>query len=226
MTIRPFFKSKIHEFSSKKSNTIEDGKRPLFFRHILQNNRPQRNTQKLFTSSNAIHYDKDKSANNGSRNINGNQKHGTKYFGSATQPRFTGSPLNNTNRFTKLFPLRKPNLLSNISVLNNTPEDRINTLSVKERALWKWANVENLDIFLQDVYNYYLGNGFYCIILEKILNICTLLFVVFVSTYMGHCVDYSKLPTSHRVSDIIIDKCYSNSITGFTKFSFGCFISS
>lgn len=213
-----FQKSKIHEFSSKKSNTIEDGKRPLFFRHILQNNRPQRNTQKLFTSSNAIHYDKDKSANNGPRNINGNQKHGTKYFGSATQPRFTGSPLNNTNRFTKLFPLRKPNLLSNISVLNNTPEDRINTLSVKERALWKWANVENLDIFLQDVYNYYLGNGFYCIILEKILNICTLLFVVFVSTYMGHCVDYSKLPTSHRVSDIIIDKCYSNSITGFTKF--------
>lgn len=163
----------------KKRNTIEDGKRPLFFRHILQNNRPQRNTQKLFTSSNAIHYDKDKSANNGSRNINGNQKHGTKYFGSATQPRFTGSPLNNTNRFTKLFPLRKPNLLSNISVLNNTPEDRINTLSVKERALWKWANVENLDIFLQDVYNYYLGNGFYCIILEKILNICTLLFCCF-----------------------------------------------
>ncbi|EJS44410.1 atg9p [Saccharomyces arboricola H-6] len=213
-----FQKGGVREFGTKKSNATEEGQRPLFFRHILQNNYPQRNTQKLFTSSKASHYENDKNLGNDFSKTNRNAKNSAKYFGGASQPRFTGSSSNHINRFTKLFPLRKPNLLNNISVLNNTPEDRINTLSVKERALWKWANVENLDMFLQDVYNYYLGNGFYCIILEKILNIGTLLFVVFISTYMGHCIDYSKLPTSHQISDIIIDKCYSTNIVGFTKF--------
>lgn len=213
-----FQKGNVRDTLSKKSNTVEEDQRPLFFRHILQNNYPQRNTQQLFTSSKTSHDDKGKNTDSAANNTNRGRKHNTKYFGSASQSRFTGSSSNQANRFTKLFPLRKPNLLNNISVLNNTPEDRINTLSVKERALWKWANVENLDMFLQDVYNYYLGNGYYCIILEKILNIGTLLFVVFISTYMGHCIDYSELPTSHQISDIIIDKCYSTNITGFTKF--------
>ncbi|CAI4057312.1 autophagy protein ATG9 SKDI_04G0950 [Saccharomyces kudriavzevii IFO 1802] len=213
-----FQKGNMRKFDSKKSNSVEENQRPLFFRHILQNNYPQRNTKKLFTSSKTSHYDKGKNLDSASGNISRNKKDSAKYFGGTSQARFAGSSSNHTNRFTKLFPLRKPNLLNNISVLNNTPEDRINTLSVKERALWKWANVENLDMFLQDVYNYYLGNGFYCIILEKILNIGTLLFVVFISTYMGHCIDYSKLPASHQISDIIIDNCYSTNITGFTKF--------
>lgn len=111
----------------------------------------------------------------------------------------------------------RPNLLNNIPSLKNTPVHRLNTLSPRERALWKWANVENLDVFLQEVYDYYLGNGFYCIVIEKILNMATLLFVVFISTYMGHCVDYSKLPSSHKFSEITIDKCYSTQITGMPK---------
>ena len=111
----------------------------------------------------------------------------------------------------------RPNLLNNIPSLKNTPMHRLNTLSPRERALWKWANVENLDVFLQEVYDYYLGNGFYCIVIEKILNMATLLFVVFISTYMGHCVDYSKLPSSHKFSEITIDKCYSTQITGMPK---------
>ncbi|KAH3902671.1 autophagy protein ATG9 SCDLUD_000254 [Saccharomycodes ludwigii] len=91
-------------------------------------------------------------------------------------------------------------------------------LSPRERALWKWANVENLDIFLQKVYNYYLGSGSLCIIVEKVLNLLTLLFVVFISTYSTHCVNYSKIPSSHKLSDILIEKCYKNEILGTTKF--------
>jgi autophagy-related protein 9 len=45
------------------------------------------------------------------------------------------------------------------------------SVSAKERALWKWANVENLDIFLQDVYVYYLGKGIYNIMLTRLLNL-------------------------------------------------------
>ena len=46
-----------------------------------------------------------------------------------------------------------------------------NSMAPKERALWMWANVENLDNFLQDVYDYYIGNGIWSIYLYRILNL-------------------------------------------------------
>lgn len=111
----------------------------------------------------------------------------------------------------------RPRLFQNFTNISRTPANKVNTLSPRERALWKWANVENLDVFLQEVYEYYLGNGFYCICIEKGLNIATLLFVVFVSTYLGYCIDYSKLPNSNKFSEVYIGKCYSTQITGVTK---------
>lgn len=58
-------------------------------------------------------------------------------------------------------------------------------LSSKQLALWKWANVENLDNYLQDVswmrmvspeadgkiYAYYTGNGIYSTLLARVLNL-------------------------------------------------------
>ena len=41
----------------------------------------------------------------------------------------------------------------------------------KDRAMWMWANVENLDNFLKEVYDYYIGNGIWCILLNRILNL-------------------------------------------------------
>lgn len=41
----------------------------------------------------------------------------------------------------------------------------------KEKALWRWANVENLDNFLKDVYDYFLGNGIWSIMLSRVLNL-------------------------------------------------------
>lgn len=43
--------------------------------------------------------------------------------------------------------------------------------SQKERALWRWANVENLDNFVKDVYVYFLENGIWCIVLGRALNL-------------------------------------------------------
>ena len=44
-------------------------------------------------------------------------------------------------------------------------------LDPKEMAMWRWANVENLDNFLKDVYDYFLGNGIWCILLSRLLNL-------------------------------------------------------
>ena len=49
--------------------------------------------------------------------------------------------------------------------------DALGILDPKERALWMWANVENLDNFLKDVYDYFLGNGIWCILLNRLLNL-------------------------------------------------------
>ncbi|KAL8942361.1 MAG: hypothetical protein Q9211_001422 [Gyalolechia sp. 1 TL-2023] len=43
--------------------------------------------------------------------------------------------------------------------------------SPRERAMWRWANVEDLDNFLRDVYEYFLGNGIWSILLSRFLNL-------------------------------------------------------
>ena len=41
----------------------------------------------------------------------------------------------------------------------------------KEKAMWRWANIENLDNFLNEVYVYFIGNGIWSITLHRILNL-------------------------------------------------------
>ena len=41
----------------------------------------------------------------------------------------------------------------------------------KKKAMWRWANVEDLDNFLKDVYVYFLGNGIWSILLTRVLNL-------------------------------------------------------
>ena len=41
----------------------------------------------------------------------------------------------------------------------------------KERAMWRWVNVSNLDNFVRDVYDYFLGNGIWCILLSRIMSL-------------------------------------------------------
>lgn len=37
--------------------------------------------------------------------------------------------------------------------------------------MWRWINVANLDAFMKEVYEYYLGSGFWCIICERVLHL-------------------------------------------------------
>jgi autophagy-related protein 9 len=41
----------------------------------------------------------------------------------------------------------------------------------KARAMWKWANVENLDNFLTQVYDYYMMKGIWSIALKRVLSL-------------------------------------------------------
>ncbi|KAI4199494.1 MAG: hypothetical protein LQ350_004560 [Teloschistes chrysophthalmus] len=80
----------------------------------------------------------------------------------------------------------------------------------RERAMWRWANVEDLDNFLRDVYDYFLGNGIWCILLSRLLNLLTLAFVVGFSTFLTSCIDFGKIRSSHTMSEILIPRCTKN----------------
>ncbi|KAG5362216.1 Autophagy-related protein 9 [Yarrowia sp. C11] len=79
----------------------------------------------------------------------------------------------------------------------------------KELALWKWANVQNLDNFFSEAYMYYTGKGLVSIILSRVLNMSTIMFVVIFSTYLGSCIDYSKIKGSRSLDEVHVDQCYA-----------------
>ncbi|CAG8436237.1 8030_t:CDS:10 [Ambispora gerdemannii] len=87
---------------------------------------------------------------------------------------------------------------------------------IYELTLWKWVNVENFDLFFEQVYSYYLGKGKYCILLSRFLNILTLAFVIGFSTFLIGCVNYSNLRPNTKISEIIEPQCISR-LSGLMK---------
>ena len=65
-----------------------------------------------------------------------------------------------------------------VPVQGNTRGRRAGFMAVdpKEKALWRWANVENLDNFLKEVYDYFLGNGIWSILLSRALSLLCVIF--------------------------------------------------
>lgn len=87
----------------------------------------------------------------------------------------------------------------------------------KKKAMWRWANVEDLDNFLKDVYTYFLGNGLWSILLSRSLNLLTFAFVVGFSTFLTNCVDYHKVRGSKSLDEILVPQCTSQ-MSGSTLF--------
>ncbi|KAF2101482.1 membrane protein Gsa14p [Rhizodiscina lignyota] len=77
----------------------------------------------------------------------------------------------------------------------------------KDKAMWKWANVQNLDKFLLEVYAYYEQKGFWSILLRKAIGLMSVAFVVAFTTFLTMCVTYSDLPKSTKLSDIMVPQC-------------------
>jgi autophagy-related protein 9 len=68
-----------------------------------------------------------------------------------------------------LHPFTQPSVASRRRPGGGLPN--LASVSPKDKAMWRWANVENLDNFLKEVYVYFLGNGIWCIILGRVLNL-------------------------------------------------------
>jgi autophagy-related protein 9 len=52
---------------------------------------------------------------------------------------------------------------------SSVPKPALLTGSPRDKALWTWLNATNLDHFMGEVYDYYMGAGIWCICLDRIL---------------------------------------------------------
>ncbi|RKP07115.1 APG9-domain-containing protein [Thamnocephalis sphaerospora] len=89
-------------------------------------------------------------------------------------------------------------------------------VSSRERAIYEWTNVDNLDTFFKRVYRYYQGKGVYCIVTSRLLSLLMLAFMIGFSTFLAGCVDYGKLSQSSTLSEAIYDSCSSH-MSGWLK---------
>lgn len=89
-------------------------------------------------------------------------------------------------------------------------DDIIRALTDKDKALYMWANIIDLDIFLRDIYQYFIGHGKTALLVSQILYLCTVAFVLAFSTFLFFCTDLSKLPISHKLADIRVPHCTRN----------------
>lgn len=93
----------------------------------------------------------------------------------------------------------------------NLHRDRL-TVPPKERALYLWANIVNMDEFLIDVYYYYRGKGFSNIIAGRVVDILILVFILSFTTFLSWGIDYdyffnrwsSNLDINLRLADLVI----------------------
>ncbi|KAK4140092.1 autophagy protein Apg9-domain-containing protein [Dichotomopilus funicola] len=79
--------------------------------------------------------------------------------------------------------------------------------NAKKKAEWRWANVSNLDNFIKDVYDYYLGNGMGCILVERALHLVNVAFIAFYLTFLSQCVNYGKFKGSKSLSEVLVPQC-------------------
>ncbi|KAK3062664.1 autophagy protein atg9, partial [Teratosphaeriaceae sp. CCFEE 6253] len=60
--------------------------------------------------------------------------------------------------------------------------------------MWQYTNAQNLDAFLLEVYQYYVGHGMWSILLSKAIGLLSELFVFGFAMFLSTCVDYEKIP--------------------------------
>ncbi|KAI5380091.1 autophagy protein atg9 [Alternaria postmessia] len=93
----------------------------------------------------------------------------------------------------------------------------------KEKAMWLWVNQTDLDNYMTEVYEYYVGCGIYSILLRRALTLAQTAFVVGFMTFLGWCIDYSKLSESNKMSQVLVPKCAAR-IHGFWIFALWLFL--
>ncbi|KAK6205360.1 autophagy-related protein 9 [Scheffersomyces amazonensis] len=95
----------------------------------------------------------------------------------------------------------------------------------KERALWLWANIINMDDFLNDMYYYYRGKGLLNIVLSKLVDLAILVFILFFTVFLKWGIRYSyffshfndRLPHL-TLGDLIIENFFWSNVPFIIKF--------
>ncbi|KAI8613524.1 autophagy protein Apg9-domain-containing protein [Chytriomyces sp. MP71] len=88
------------------------------------------------------------------------------------------------------------------------PEDEdITLLDKPARALRIWANIDNLDEFLERIYVYFQEKGFHAVILSRVCNLLILGFMIIFSTFIFSCIDHSRIHKHKQLSEVIVPQC-------------------
>lgn len=79
----------------------------------------------------------------------------------------------------------------------------------KERALYLWANIINMDEFLNDIYYYYRNKGVNNIIISKLVDLVVLVFILWFTIFLKWGINYDtfnawKLTSKITLRDLII----------------------
>ncbi|KXL45422.1 hypothetical protein M433DRAFT_537478 [Acidomyces richmondensis BFW] len=82
--------------------------------------------------------------------------------------------------------------------------------SPQAAAMWMYTNATNLDAFLLEVYQYYVEHGVWSIILNRVIGLLTELFVFSFAMFLTTCIDYTLVPSSRSMSEVMIPRCMAN----------------
>ncbi|KAJ9594868.1 hypothetical protein L9F63_013829 [Diploptera punctata] len=88
-----------------------------------------------------------------------------------------------------------------------TPQDSgVMIHVVPENSRARWNHIEDLDSFFARMYHYHQKHGFKCMMVQEGLELFQFAFVVFFSTFLFHCVDYSILFRDSKTNEKVINK--------------------
>lgn len=83
--------------------------------------------------------------------------------------------------------------------------------ALREQAMWLWTNVQNLDAFLLEIYQYFTGHGIWSILLSRFIHLATTAFLFSLFIFLSTCVDYTKIPTSKGTAEVLVPQCMKRS---------------
>ncbi|KAF4637927.1 hypothetical protein G7Y89_g142 [Cudoniella acicularis] len=112
----------------------------------------------------------------------------------------------------------------NVAAAQRQPRPRPGLLtgSAKDKAMWRWINVTNVDNFIKEVYDYYVGKGIWCMLLKDSLDLASSIFVAVFVTFLSQCINYQKISSSDKFSQILVPKC-TTKISGFPNIAIWLF---
>lgn len=102
----------------------------------------------------------------------------------------------------------------------------------KERALYLWANIVNMDDFLTDIYYYYRGKGIINIVLTRLVDLIILVFILVFTVFLKWGIDYKffyewQSEKNVTLKDLIVPNFLSKAVpfpVKFLLFGFLCYI--